>query len=411
MIDTRVHGDPSACHSLAASLQSYESALEGTVDALTAGRAQADGAWDGLASDRFAAELTGLRSEVATLRERSSRFREKLTDFAESLTRVRSSFAGLRADAAAAGLSLSGGSILPPTAPAADAEDDGTYENRVRAYNGLVQRAEEARTREESAHERVTSATKDLTAAPIIVTLLEKLGFLPSSTSPWGLGAFALGSGLSGAGWAASYFTTVRYGTFRPRHPAGAPGGIGGRYRDMGEFRSRPWYERARDGARKTNYQAQQGMTAPRGRWNAVGRWTGRLGVGLTSVTSAVGQWREDSDDPSMGTAERTTRAATKGATTGAGAWAGGVAGAQLGAGIGSLAGPVGTVVGGVVGGVIGGAIGAGVGEWVGDQLVDVAGDAGEVVGDAAEDVGEFLGDAASGAGDAIGDAWDGLWD
>lgn len=277
MIDTRVHGEPTACHSLAASLQSYESALDGTIDALTAGRNETDGAWDGVASDMFTTEVTGLRSEVVTLQGRISSFRHQLVDFADSLSVVRSSFASLRTDAAAAGLAVSGESILPPTAPAPDTDDDGTYEDRER--------------------------------------------------------------------------------------------------------------------------------------WNGVGKWTGRLGVGLTTVTSAVDQWREDGDDPSMGTAERVTRAATQGATTGAGAWAGGLAGAKIGAGLGSLAGPVGTVVGGIVGGTVGGVIGGGAGEWIGDQLVDVAGDVGEVVGDAAEDVGHLFGDAVGDAGDAIRDAWEGLWD
>ena len=411
MIDTRVHGEPTACHSLAASLQSYESALDGTIDALTAGRNETDGAWDGVASDMFTTEVTGSRSEVVTLQGRISSFRHQLVDFADSLSVVRSSFASLRTDAAAAGLAVSGESILPPTAPAPDTDDDGTYEDRVNAYNEFVQRAEEVRTAEDAAHEQVVSASQALTAAPVIVALLQKLGFVLRSTSPWGLGAFALGGALTGGGWAASWFTTVRYGEFRPRHPRGAPGGVGGRYRSMSDFRAQPWYRRGWDGSTPTNYQARQGMTAPRERWNGVGKWTGRLGVGLTTVTSAVDQWREDGDDPSMGTAERVTRAATQGATTGAGAWAGGLAGAKIGAGLGSLAGPVGTVVGGIVVGTGGGVIGGGAGEWIGDQLVDVAGDVGEVVGDAAEDVGHLFGDAVGDAGDAIRDAWDGLWD
>jgi uncharacterized protein YukE len=412
VIDTRVFGDPAVCHTLAASLQSCESALDSTVDTLTSARTDAGGAWEGFASELFAGEVSGLRSEVVTLQERTAAFREQITTFATGLSGVRGSFAGIRADATAAGLSVTGEAILPPTAPAGDAEDDGgAYERQVGAYNRLVERANEARSTESSTHDAMASAAQAMTAAPVIVQLLEKLGLLPSSTSPWGLGAFGVGGLLTGGGWAASYLTTIRYGTFRPRWPAGTPGGLGGTYRSLSDFRNQPWYRRAWQGSQTSNYQARQGMTGPRGRWNSIGKWTGRLGTGLTVITGAVDQWREDSDDPSMGTAERVTRAATQGAATGAGAWAGGAAGAQIGAGLGSLAGPVGTVAGGIVGGLVGGVIGSGVGGWVGDQLVDVAGDVGETIGDAAEDAADFLGDAASDAGDAIGDAWNSLWD
>lgn len=402
MIDTRVHGDPAACHSLASSLGSYDAALDDTISAVTAGRNDAGEAWDGAAAGGFAVRVTAFRREILTLQERASRYRQQLTGFAESLSAVESSFAGLRADAAAAGLSVRGETILPPSAPAGDdADDGGVYAAQVTAYDGLVVRARETRTTEDVAHDRVTAAARELSGDPVIVVILKRLGVLPESTTPWVLSTFTYDRITAGAGWAADWFAKVRHGQFEPPGPRILPGD---EFPRRAELRPKKWYRRAWEGMEDTNYRARPGQAVQRARWSTVARLSkgaGVVGTGLAATTSAVEQWREDSHNPSMGAPERAARATTVGGATATGAWAGGASGAKIGAGLGTLVGgPVGTVVGGIVGGVVGGALGAGAGEWLGDQGKDF-------VGDLAERGGEVVGDV----GDVIGRAWDGLWD
>lgn len=412
MIETRVDGSPTACFDLAASFQTVEGAVDAAVDALSGARTRAQDAWEGAAAEAFLAESASFRTELDTLQARTTDFRGELHTFAGALQAVTSAFSAIRSEAAGAGLAVTGTGVLPPRL-ADDADDDAVadYNAKVAVYNALVTRADDARRSETAAHEQVQAAASAMTADPVVVAILTRFGFLPRDTSPGWLAVWGLGRAGMATGWASSWFTRVRYGDFRPRHPAGSPGGIGGRYMSRADFAQGPWYRRAIEGARSTNYQARPYQSAAHSQWSTAGRWAGRAGTVLTVGTSAFDQWQADADDPSLGTTERVARSATAGATTGAGAWAGGLAGAKIGAGLGSLAGPVGTVVGGAVGGLVGGALGAGAGGWVADQVVDVAGDVADAVADTAGDVADAVGEGLGNAADAISDAWGSLWD
>ncbi len=232
--------------------------------------------------------------------------------------------------------------------------------------------------------------------------------FWPADGSAYGLSAFGAGRAIQAFGIGAAYRNKVQLGRFAPRGPNGRFLPING---------TSSWLNAWRAG-RGSNYVANPGNAAAYGRWSTASKVVGRAGVVLTVGTSAISQWQQDMNDPSLSTAERVGRAGTAGVVTGAGAWAGAAGGAQVGAMIGSFGGPVGTVIGGAVGGLIGGAIGAGVGDWVSDHVVEYGGDLAQGVVDGAEaawdagseaveETGEFIEDAGEtlgDAGEAVGD-------
>lgn len=164
---------------------------------------------------------------------------------------------------------------------------------------------------------------------------------------------------------------------FAPRWPSGTPGGIGGQFRNLSEMSvwQRLWAAHS-----EKNWVAQPFLGESAGRWATVGKWAGRAGTVVAFATSAWGQWSADSNDSTLSTESKVTRAATVGATTAAGGWAGAWAGAQLGAAIGSLGGPVGAAAGGIIGGVVGGFVGSAAGQAVGDALKDSFGHAADAV-------------------------------
>ncbi|MGO4601884.1 hypothetical protein [Terrabacter sp. 2YAF2] len=188
----------------------------------------------------------------------------------------------------------------------------------------------------------------------------------------------------------ASYLQRNHFGRWQPRGYM-ANGRYGYLPRPTGRWASAWSMNQAR------NWQANPYRAATVAKWGTASKWAGRAGTVTSFATSAFGQWKKDSADPTMGTTERVTRSATAGAVTAAGSWAGAWAGAQGGALVGAaVGGPVGAVIGGAIGGFVGGGLGGVVGGWVSDQVVGPVGDAaewaGHTISDGFESAGHFIG-------------------
>lgn len=175
---------------------------------------------------------------------------------------------------------------------------------------------------------------------------------------------------------------------FRPRWPAGTPGGLGGQFRSLSDMT--PW-ERLKAVGAEESWVTKPHQGAARGSWESVGKWSARTGAVLSFAEGSYDQWTTDTDDPSLSTEARVTRAATTGTTTAAGAAAGAWAGAQLGGAVGSVGGPVGAAAGVVVGGVVGGALGSEAGQALGHMAADTAGDIADGLSDGLESAGGWI--------------------
>ena len=365
MIDTRVHGDPAACEAAATSLAGIKRTVDGVADDVVAVSRDAADDWDGVSGASFADRVRQAGTKLDDLATEVDQVRLALSDFSHALASVRSGIADARADAAAAGLSLTTDGIQPPPRPAPDADGAtvAAYNHKVNAYNACVTTVIGQRESEGAAHAALTSALAARSTGPV-EWFLAKLGFVPRDGSNVSdLVLFGTAQGLKYSGWAAKLLraTDIR---FAPRWPSG-------RFRPIGDMSV---WQRMWAGRSGSSWVGQPYQAATAARWATFGKWAGRAGTVVSFATSAWGQWSEDADDPSMETGERVARATTVGVTTAAGGWAGAWAGAQVGAAVGSLGGPVGAAVGGIVGGVIGGVIGSGVGEAVGDWAKDTIG-------------------------------------
>lgn len=385
-----MYGDPAACRRAAASVGLAAEALakaESEVDSIRA----AASFWHGDAGEACRQELKATAVDAAELGSLAGAAERALTDFAGELDVVRAALENARGIAVAGGLSVVGDTIARPGDPGAGLTDGEVqaHNRRVTTYNEAFEVAEGARTKEERAHEAVSSAMSKLNGDGWVENLLERLGFAPPddlgpvSGIGWGLGLGGLGLGTS-----VSWMIKGRYGVFQPR--------VAGRFASAAGM---GFWQRAAAASRSSNWHATAYRAGTRARWATAGRWASRAGYAVTAVTSGFSQWQEDADDPSLTTSERAGRAVTMSASTTAGAWAGAEAGAWVGGAIGTAICPgVGTVVGGALGGIVGGFVGSQAGEWAGEQLLEVGEEAGEAVGDLIEGAG----DVASDVGDAI---------
>lgn len=368
MIDTRVFGDPTACVAAADSLAGIKSTVEETADDVIGVARDVGDAWEGLAGEAFAEQVTQAGRKLDNLAAQVDEVRLALTDFGYALAAVRSGIADARGNAYAAGLPVTTDAIREPTRPAdeTDAAAVTAYNHKVTVYNECAATVAGRRDQEDAAHSTLTSALSDARHTGPVEWFLAKLGFVPGSGSDGGdLALFGAAQGLKYSGWAAKLHRsrTIR---FTPRKPNGQFRSV----RDMSVWQ-KMWAGRK---ASSWVGKPYQGVSAAR--WATVGKWAGRAGWVVAFSTSSWGQWSADADDPSLSTGAKVARAATVGTTTALGGWAGALAGAQVGAAIGTLGGPVGAAVGGIVGGIVGGAIGSGLGQSAGDLLKGAIGDA-----------------------------------
>ncbi|POX37466.1 hypothetical protein C3486_28145 [Streptomyces sp. Ru73] len=171
------------------------------------------------------------------------------------------------------------------------------------------------------------------------------------------------GFGTTGLGAAVSWMGYYRHGRFAPRGPL--PGGGHGYV----AWKNEPLWKNTYRRMWSTNWQAKPYAAASRNKWLTVGKWGGRVSLGLTAVTSGLSQWGQDAQDPHMSTGKRVARTGVKATGTTLGAWGGAQAGASAGAAVGAAFGGVGAPVGAVVGGLVGAAAGSGVGSKIADTF------------------------------------------
>lgn len=406
MIDLRVYGDPAACRGAAQSGRAVATAVTDARSDADSAKSRSAGAWTGGSGEGFRSTVGDLSKDLGELAGRIKPACEALDTFADELSVVKDTMTRIRGEAAAAGLTVTGDGIAPPGDAPADLGPDATpqqatahdtavaaYNKLVAAYNNAVGEADDARSKESSAHHHLTSAMKASNGDGWFENLMEKLGFAPpDGMDGWDAAAWGLGLGGLGFGLASSTMLNGVLQTFQPR--------VAGRF---GSTAGMSFFERLAAAGRSDSWHAKAYQAISRDKWATAGKWAGRAGTVVTAATSAWDQWKDDADDPSLDTGERVDRAATKGAATAAGAWAGAEAGAWVGGAIGTAICPgVGTVVGGAVGGLIGGFAGSSAGGWLGDQINDAT----DGIGHAVADVGSGIADAASDVGDAIS-FWD----
>lgn len=357
-IDIEVHGDPDAITAVGTMVQEMSQALTDAAGDLTTLRGEADGAWDGYASQQVLLTFERTQSETEQFATEAQTLATAVSALGTTLAGVVEDMAALRSEAIGEGLPTTATTIEFPDAAAPDASPEAVdaYGEKVDAFYRLQGRADGYREAEEAAHQAMADAVGAFLASPLVLDVLQRVGFAPSGGSPHDIGTWLTGLGLTGVGWSADWWTKLKTGIYRPR-------AANGQWRTAGTG----WRE-ALASTRSNNWGARANQAVTNKRWAAAGKWAGRVGTAISFGTAAWGQWQEDADDPAMGWEEKGARAATVGAATAAGGWAGAAAGAKGGAAIGFLiGGPVGSAIGGIAGGLIGGAVGAGLGEKVGD--------------------------------------------
>lgn len=393
-LDTKVYGDPSAVLDASDACTTAKGVV-GDILADVGKAIHTAESWHGQGGAAFETQAEGRKSDLRQLQSRIESLGKGLSTFSSDLKDVEKKMEGIRDDARAAGLTVSGTSIEPPGDPAGGASDGEVkaHNDKVEKWNGLVTRVDSAREHEKNAHEDLGKAIEKSTGDGWIENLLEKLGLLPPDYADGvGIGAYALGLAGLGAGVGIDWAVKSRFGTFQPR--------VNGRFASPSSL-SR--LEKAAASLSDKNWHANPYQAATRGRWATAGKWAGRAGWVVTAASSAWGQWQKDADDPSLSTSERVSRTASTATITTAGAAAGAWAGGEVGGAIGTAICPgVGTVIGGAVGGLVGGAVGSGLAGKAADLVVDEAGELGETAVNAVGDAADAVGDAASDVGDAI---------
>lgn len=178
-----------------------------------------------------------------------------------------------------------------------------------------------------------------------------------------------------------------KYGQFNPRGrlPNGRYGFLG--HKPGSPFSKLPWMQRASLFGKDSSWIPKGGSQAARNvagfaRWSKFAKVSGPVGAGLSGLIGGFGQWAEDMGDPSIGDAERGTRAVTNGLVSGGTTLGMAMAGAKGGAIVGGLiGGPVGAAIGGVAGGIIGGVAGSELGSAIGSAAADGASWVGDKLG------------------------------
>jgi uncharacterized protein YukE len=391
VIELTVHGDPAACRAAAEDARAAARTIEGSLDTLHHAQSSSTSAWEGAAGDGFRSRLTDTAGDLSELKGRIAPASQALDTFADELDVVKNALADVRAAATAAGLSVSGDTITPPSTPEAEADQGevDAYNVKVKVYNHAFEQAEAARTKETKAHTSLGSAMTASNGDGWFENLMEELGFAPpDGMDPVDDTAWLLGLGGLGFGVASGTMLKGVLQVFQPRTAVG-----------FGSTEGMNYWQRLAAATKSDSWRAKAYQAATRDKWASAGKWATRAGSVVTAATSGWDQWKADADDPSLDTGERVDRAATKGASTAAGAYVGAEAGAWAGGAIGTAICPgIGTVIGGAAGGLIGGFAGSSAGAWVGDELNNAY----DGIGHAAADVADKAGDVASDVGDAV---------
>mgnify|MGYP002741688363 CR=1 FL=1 len=362
-LDAKVITEPSGAWNAAQSLTSISTTVSTAGEDISSAHNQVASDCTSETTNAALSSLSSQRSTLDALSTNTTSLATALTAFGNSMNSIKTRLAQVVADAAAAELVVSGSTIHSP-----DDTSDEKYETKKAKFDELKETLYLIRQDESSAHDTLISACDSLKSAG--EWFRDK--YLPTGT---------VADFSKAAGWANRLSIGTRWGAigsiarFQPRYPAGYPGA--GRFMSaadrskMGLLRTLWAKTKPENWINKpytrgtTAWKAQQAVTkvAP------ALKWVGHASTALTAGLAGAEQYQKDSANPSMGEAEKITRASTQAVTQGGGGWGGAWLGAQAGMTIGAVGGPVGVAVGGIVGGALGGLAGSTVGKMAGDLI------------------------------------------
>ncbi|GAA5117936.1 WXG100 family type VII secretion target [Haloechinothrix salitolerans] len=185
-IDTEIKGSPESISSVASWVRdSLASAIADAVTHVYGARSDSESGWEGEAGTAFRAKLSSAGRKGDEFGDAAKDMAQKLDDIAADLRSAQQTMAGIRSDAAAAGLTVTGHIIqdpgpAPPTAgpaptgaaatPAALAAHDQavaageSYARKVKAYEKAVVEAENVRTEWTDAVEQLNQQSNSVAA-------------------------------------------------------------------------------------------------------------------------------------------------------------------------------------------------------------------------------------------------------
>ena len=388
-IDTEITGSPASIRASADWVgATLRPAIGGGMDAFADARTEAGGDWRGATGAAFEGAMGRAVRVSEDVRRAAGSVRTTFLDYAGSLERCQQRMESIRADACAAGLTVSGFVIESPGAGPARPGDppvDATpgqieghngdvaaynaHQEKIRAYNDLTTRAAEVWSDIERAWERVSAENRAMDGPGWTFQLSDIAGGLGGALMDLHVSALR-GNARYFADLSADYLDRLRSST---RVPNAAQF-----YDDLVHWGSQAG-ESADDLARASRL-ANIGRFAP---------------VALGGAL-AIGGIVYDMNGPNNESFGQAT-------TSNLGGFAASV-------GTGAL---VGTAIGGPVGTVVGTVVGAGVGVFTSgmiDELWENGGDVGDAVlagADAVVDAGEAIADVGGAIVDGIGGLFD----
>lgn len=388
-IDTEITGSPASIRASAEWVGgTLRPAVGDGVDAFADARTEAGGDWRGETGAAFEGAMGRAVRTSEDLRHASGEVRTTFLDYAGALEGCQQRMEAIRADARAAGLSVAGFVVESPgSGPArpgdpptdasqgqaeshdADVAAYNAHQDRIRAYNELVTRADEVWSDIERAWERVSSANRAMDGPGWAFQLSDIAG---------GLGGALMDVHVSALRGNAQYFAELSTEYLDRLRTSSAAPNAAQFYDDLEHWRSTA--AGSADDLARASRLANIGRSAP---------------VALGGAL-AVGGIFYDIHGPNQ-------ESAGQAVTSNLGGFAASV-------GTGAL---VGTAIGGPVGTVVGTVVGAGVGVFTSgmiDELWENGRDGGDAVlagADAVVDAGEAVADVGGAIVDGIGGLFD----
>ncbi|MEJ2866353.1 hypothetical protein WCD74_01165 [Actinomycetospora sp. OC33-EN08] len=174
-IDTHVEADEAACSETSRRLDAVATAGEQSATQVAAARNASNDCWTGEAGEAFRDRMTALGQGGDTVAEQARAGSRALADFSAAVSAVRATMTQARADAAAAGLPVTGDVIgdpvpapLGPPVPgreAAQLQAEAAAADQRAAFERAQVTVRDARTRLEEAEDRLDAALIAPTAA------------------------------------------------------------------------------------------------------------------------------------------------------------------------------------------------------------------------------------------------------
>lgn len=375
-IDTHLDATPSDITASAIKIENLKTSVDNSIDHLANARKDA-GSLEGESATGAQNLINSAVKTCEGLVKDLTNYKNALDNLASELTSIGSSLAGIREQATAGGLTVSGELVLKPEfteqQPSGDADNKtlkayderhNDYLAKNNLYNSLVTQTSDIRTRETEVRKAFTDSCNAVADRGWIATtkttmmVINRAGNIKTLAEGFGLKA----SKANVSQKVTSYKSLASHSAKRGKHVKYNPKKMVTRRRAPKGWKD-AWKNRKLE--RWSPAGGQEGsaggklVTAARKAAPTL-KWVGRASNVASFAVSSYEQYQKDAQDPSLGEGKKATRAATTGTTTAVGGWAGGWAGAQVGATVGAcVGGPAGAAIGGVVGGIAGGIAGS----------------------------------------------------